>query len=244
MHDISSPKVSVIIPCFNYGHYLSECIESVLGQTYPAHEIIVVDDESTDNTKEICDKYPEVKYTWQKNKGLAGTRNTGIRAMTGDYYMSLDADDKLVPGALEAHVALLDGEKCCAQCALMEFGDRHIINVPPPITTLEKVMQSNTMYCNTLFPKKAWEEVGGYDESDTMRFGYEDWELNIRVLAAGYHVRTSDFIALRYRVHEGQMTQATAHPKRQTLYKYIYDKHKDMYENMHLTVAGLIHNEQ
>lgn len=240
----SDKKVSVIIPCFNYGHYIAECIDSVLRQTYPAHEIIVVDDESTDDTKEVCAKYPQVKYVWQNNKGLSGARNTGISAMTGDYYMTLDADDKLVPGALEEHVKLLADDRSCAQCALMEFGDRHVINVPPPITTLEKVMQANTMYCNTMFPKKAWEEVGGYDESETMRLGYEDWEFNIRVLAAGYAVRTSDFIALRYRVHEGQMTQATAHPKRQTLYRYIYEKHRDMYESKHLTVAGLIQNEK
>lgn len=242
----SSPKVSVVIPCFNYGHYLAECIESVLEQTYPAHEIIVVDDESTDDTREVVQRYAEkgVTYIWQKNKGLAGTRNTGIRESTGDYYMTLDADDKLVPGALEEHIKLIDDDKCCAQNALMEFGDRHVINIPPKNTSLEQVMQANTMYCNTLFPKKAWEEVGGYDESDTMRLGYEDWEFNIRVLAAGYHVRTSDFIALRYRVHEGQMTQATAHPKRQVLYGYIYQKHRELYEDRHLTVAGLIQNEQ
>lgn len=89
-----------------------------------------------------------------------------------------------------------------------------------------------------MFPKKAWEEVGGYDESDVMRLGYEDWEFNIRVLGAGYRVNTSDFIALRYRVHEGQMTQATSHPRRHELYEYIYNKHKELYEEKNLKIAG------
>lgn len=232
-------KVSVIVPCYKYAHYLKECIDSIRAQTYPAHEIIVVSDGSPDNTVEVC-KELGVRCIEKPNGGLSSARNVGIKECTGDYYMTLDADDKLVPGALEEHVKLLTTEKSCAQCALMEFGERHVINIPNPQTTLERVMQSNTMYCNTMFPKQAWVDVGGYDESETMRLGYEDWEFNIRVLAAGYFVNTSDFIALRYRVHEGQMTQATAHPRKQELYRYIYEKHRDMYEAKGLTVAGLI----
>ncbi len=233
-----SPRISIIIPCFKYAHFLKECVDSVRAQTYPVHEIIVVSDGSPDNTVEVC-KELGVRCIDKENGGLSSARNAGIRAMTGDYYMTLDADDKLVPGAVEEHVKLLTDDMTCAQCGLMEFGERHVINIPAK-ATLERVMQANTMYCNTVFPKKAWEEVGGYDESETMRAGYEDWEFNIRVLKAGYRVKTSDFIALRYRVHENQMTQATAHPQRQKLYRYIYDKHKEMYEEMNLKVAGMI----
>lgn len=229
--------VAVVIPCFNYAHFLPECIESVLNQTYKVNEVIVVDDGGSDNAEEVCKKYP-VTYLRKENGGLSSARNAGIKLSTSEYYMTLDADDKLVPGAIEEHLKLITDDMTCAQCALLEFGERHVLNVPPKRTSLEQVMQANTMYCNTLFPKKAWEEVGGYDESETMRLGYEDWEFNIRVLAKGYKVRTSDFIALRYRVHEGQMTQATAHPRRQELYKYIYDKHREMYEEKQLQVAG------
>jgi glycosyltransferase involved in cell wall biosynthesis len=239
MNPISSKKVSVIIPCYNYAHYLGECIESVLKQTYPVHEIIVINDEGKDNAEEVASKYP-VKYVWQKNKGLAGARNTGISMATGDYIMCLDADDKLVPAAIEEHVKLITDDMTIAQCALLEFGERHVLNIPNPSTSLERIMQSNTIYCNAMFPRKAWVEVEGFDESETMRLGYEDWEFWIRCLAKGYKVNTSDFIALRYRVHEGQMTQATSHPNRQKLYKYIYDKHKDLYESKNLIVAGLI----
>ncbi len=232
-------KISIIIPCYNYARYLGECIESVLKQTYPAHEIIVVDDESKDDTKEVASKYP-VKYIYQKNKGLAGARNSGITAATGDYIMCLDADDKLVPAALEEHVKLIKDDKTIAQCALLEFGERHVLNIPNPMTSLERVMQSNTVYCNAMFPRQAWVDTGGFDESDTMRLGYEDWTFWIACLNAGYRVRTSDFIALRYRVHEGQMTQATSHPNRQKLYNYIYNKYRDLYESKNLTIAGMI----
>lgn len=221
--------VSVIIPCYNYGKYLGECIESVLNQTYKVHEIIVVDDESNDNTKEIASKYP-VKYIWQKNKGLSGARNTGIKEATGEYIMCLDSDDKLVAGAIEEHVKLMTDDMTIAQCALMEFDERHVIAVPTTPTGLERILTGNTIFCNAMFSKKVWEAIGGYDESEIMRWGWEDYEYWIRCLEYGCHVNTSDFIALRYRCHEGQMTQATTHPHWDDLKKYIMNKHADLYE--------------
>jgi glycosyltransferase involved in cell wall biosynthesis len=240
---ILNPRISLIIPCYNYAHYLAECLDSVLRQTYPLHEIIVVSDKSpdTEEMKKVLANYPTVKLIEREvNGGLGATRNTGIKEATGDYIMCLDSDDKLVPGAIEEHVKLLKDEWTIAQNALMEFGERHTVNIPNPNTNLQRIMQSNTIYCNALFPKKAWVEVGGYDESETLRAGYEDWEIWIRMLHAGYSVNTSEFIALRYRVHEGQMTQATAWPKRQILYRYIYEKHKALYEEFNLTVAGML----
>jgi len=239
MPNILNKTVSVIVPCFLYAHYLPECIESLKNQTYPIHEIIVVSDGSPDNTVEVC-KELGVRCIEKENGGLSSARNTGIKESTGDYIMCLDADDKLVPGAIEEHIKLITDDMTIAQCALMEFGDRYVVNIPNPNTSLRRIMQSNTIYCNAMYPKKAWVDVGGYDESEIMRAGYEDWEYWIRCLKAGYHVNTSDFIALRYRCHSGQMTEATAYPQRQKLYKYIYEKHKDLYEEHNLIVAGLI----
>lgn len=231
--------VSVIIPSYKYAHYLKECVDSVKSQTYPVHEIIVVSDGSPDNTVEVCRELG-VRCIEKENGGLSSARNAGIKEATGQYIMCLDADDKLVPGAIEEHVKLIKDDMTIAQCALMEFEERHVINIPNPHTGLERIMQSNTIFCNALFPKKAWVEIGGFDESETLRAGYEDWEAWIRMLAKGYKVATSDFIALRYRCHEGQMTQATAHPQRQKLYRYIYEKHREMYEEKGLTISGMI----
>ena len=95
--------VSVIIPCFRQAHFLPEAIESVLVQSHPA-EIVVVNDGSPDNTAKVAAAYPQVRYLWQENKGLAEARNSGFRAATGEYVIFLDADDRLTPNAIEAHL--------------------------------------------------------------------------------------------------------------------------------------------
>lgn len=238
----SNKKVSVIIPSYKYAKYLAECVNSVKGQTYPVHEIIVVNDGSPDNTSEVA-RSLGVILVEKENGGLSSARNAGIKVATGDYIMCLDADDKLIPGAIEEHVGLMEDDMTLAQCGLMEFGERHIIMVPIAPTGLERVMKSNTIYCNAMYSKKVWEAVGGYDESETMRLGYEDWEFWIRVLAYGCKVRTSDSIALRYRVHANNMTKETTWPNHQKLYEYMYNKHRELYESKGLSIAGMKTND-
>jgi glycosyltransferase involved in cell wall biosynthesis len=226
-------KVSVVIPCYKYAHYLKECVDSIKNQTYPVHEIIVVNDGSPDNTSEVARELGVILVE-KVNGGLSSARNAGIKVATGDWIMCLDADDKLVPGAIEEHVSLLQDEKTIAQCALMEFDERHVVMTPMKPTSLERILRGNTIYCNAMFHKSVWEAIGGFDESDTMRWGWEDYEFWIRCLEYGCHVNTSDFIALRYRCHEGQMTQATTHPHWDDLKKYLRTKHKHLYEKYNI----------
>lgn len=90
-------KMTIIIPVYNIKELLEQCIESVIEQTYDNKEVILVDDGSTDGSSEICDSYGErndfIRVIHQKNKGLSGARNTGIKVATGDYIMFLDSDD-------------------------------------------------------------------------------------------------------------------------------------------------------
>ena len=101
-YEVGAALVSVVIPCHDQAHFLGEAIESVLAQTYPHFEVVVVDDGSTDNTEEVASRYPGVRCVRQENRGLAAARNTGIRRSNGGHLVFLDADDRLLPGALEA----------------------------------------------------------------------------------------------------------------------------------------------
>jgi glycosyltransferase involved in cell wall biosynthesis len=96
-----TPLISVIIPSYNQGHFLHEAIESVIAQTYPHVEVVVIDDGSMDNVEEIAQRYPGVRCVRQENQGLAAARNTGLRRSRGEYLVFLDADDRLMPKALE-----------------------------------------------------------------------------------------------------------------------------------------------
>lgn len=91
----NSILISVVIPAYNAGDYIAQCIESLLCQSYKNLEIIVVDDGSTDNTAQIVQPYPEVKYLYQPNSGVSAARNKGLDAALGEYIHFVDADDLL-----------------------------------------------------------------------------------------------------------------------------------------------------
>jgi glycosyltransferase involved in cell wall biosynthesis len=100
-----APLVSVVIPCYNQAHFLPEAIESALSQTHRPMEVIAVDDGSLDNTAEVVARYPEVRCVRQENRGLGGARNSGFRVSKGEYVLFLDADDRLMPVAVAAHLS-------------------------------------------------------------------------------------------------------------------------------------------
>lgn len=101
-------KVSVVIPVYNGARFIRDCVESVLAQTYPAHEIIVVNDGSTDETANILGRFGErIQVLSQVNQGRSVARNRGIQAATGDYVAFLDADDRYLPRHLEQLVGAL-----------------------------------------------------------------------------------------------------------------------------------------
>lgn len=104
--------VTVVIASHNYAHFIAQTLDSVLAQTYPNWECIVVDDGSTDNTREVVRAYTEadqrIHYFWQENQRLAAARNTGIAKSSGEYFQFLDADDLIEARKLECQVQVLE----------------------------------------------------------------------------------------------------------------------------------------
>jgi hypothetical protein len=209
--------VSVVIPCYNQAHFLGEAIESVLAQTYPHLEIVVVDDGSPDNTKEVATRYPAVRYVRQENQGLAAARNTGLRHSSGDYLIFLDADDRLLLGAVTAGLEHLHAHPECA----FAFGKWRPIAVDGlplpklPLAPIEvtgdayvSLLQRNhiEMHATVVYRKAVFELVGGFDPSVNP---CADYDLYLRI-ARQYPVCSHGAVVAEYRRHGSNMTNDPA----------------------------------
>lgn len=214
--------VACIMPVYNYAHYLDEALQSVFSQTRIPDEVIVVDDCSTDNPKEICDKYPVKYIRHEVNKGLAGARNTGIREAKSTYVFSFDADDIMRPEAVEKHLELAE-ENTIVTMPLMAFGAENY-TARPEIATYEILSKRNCIYSNSLFPKVLWERVGGFDESETMRLGLEDWLFWAECAKKGAKFKTGDYVSLLWRRHPKAMSNVSANPNWKKITDYMQSK--------------------
>ena len=123
----SGPSISVVIPCYNAAPFLRPAIESILGQSRPATELIVVDDGSTDDSARIAASFgPAVQVIRQENRGESAARNRGIEAATGDWVAFLDADDLWLPTKLERQAEVIrsaPGDVVCVTCQFFLFGE-------------------------------------------------------------------------------------------------------------------------
>jgi glycosyltransferase involved in cell wall biosynthesis len=182
-----APLVSVVIPCFNQAHFLDNAIESILRQTHPCVEIVVVDDGSTDSTEEVARQYPDVRYVRQPNSGLASARNAGIRHSTGGYLVFLDADDRLLPEALGVGLAELRRQPDCAFVSgHFRFIDRdgrpqpEWTREPCPSDPYEHLLRLNYvgMVATVMFQRAALVGVGGFRSHAR---GAEDYDAYLRI---------------------------------------------------------------
>ena len=183
-------KVSVVIPAYNRAHCIQNAINSVIAQTYPPKEIIIVDDGSTDNLQEIIDSYSAsqlrlVKH--QTNKGASQARNTGIEQAKGDYIAFLDSDDTWCPNKLEAQVAFMKQHNLEASCTNFAFyrnGTLEQESVYRPYKSIRLTQKDMAWGCfispgsTFICKKELLTRICGYD-TDFQRF--EDWDLLFRL---------------------------------------------------------------
>lgn len=206
-------KVSVIIPAYNYGHYVGEAVESALNQNIPELEVIVIDDGSTDNTKDVLEKYiSQIKYMYQPNRGLPAARNAGICAASGDYIAFLDADDRWLSNKLQLQMeqfvkhpkvgliysdAYILSDKGCEGRLLEKFTKYPVGNVH------NKLFQENFIpVCTAIVAKQCFEKVGLFDESLKSA---EDYDLWLR-LTRFFEVDCVPQPLVMYRKHSANMS--------------------------------------
>jgi glycosyltransferase involved in cell wall biosynthesis len=188
---VGKPEVTVIIPCHNYGKYLNECVQSVLCQSFRAWEIIIINDGSTDATHEVVQEllsnYPEhtIRYYQQECQGIVQPRNRGATLACGEFILPLDADDIIAPNFLEKTVAVLRNrpELGYVSTKALFFGSVNKIWPAQPFYPLA-LLVTNQQTNTTLYRKRMWQDVGGYDER--MIHGYMDWEFWIRCTKKGW----------------------------------------------------------
>jgi glycosyltransferase involved in cell wall biosynthesis len=199
------PTVSVIIPAYNQADYLGEAIQSVLDQTYPNFELIIVNDASPDHTDEVVKQYddPRLKYiVHQQNRHLAATRNTGIRASTGEIIALLDADDRFHPKKLEAHVTFLEkhpeiGVTYNTRFEIDSSGQVLWFWRPPLVATFSDLVLGFPFGPSDMVVRRDWLfQIDLFDES-YVHFS-EDLDINCRLAAAGCQFASVDQ-ALNYR---------------------------------------------
>lgn len=203
--------ISVIIPCWKQAQYLPDAIESCLSQTV-IPEVIVVNDGSPDNTKEVAERYP-VKLINQVNKGLASARNTGIMNATGEYILPLDADDILLPTAIEKLQKMIDEtHNDIIAPEFASFGLHESIFMYGTIPTLDEFKVANRLPYFCAIKKEALLEIGGYQPKMTQ--GWEDMHLWFDLLKRGKTISLVRERLVLYRTKEQSMiTEANKHSK-------------------------------
>jgi glycosyltransferase involved in cell wall biosynthesis len=210
----STPSISVIIPCFNQGHYLREAVESVLRQSHPRVEVIIVNDGSTDDTPAVAASFGSaVRYLSKQNAGLPAARNSGILAATGDFLQFLDADDYLLPDTFEKFMAAVH----LAPSRDVYFGawdvvsqDRSLIRRSLPAFDLSehplhRYLRGNVFPCHATIVRKT--AIAGSGLFDSRLRSFEDWDFWLRLAKAGASFAFAEGAVVAYRQYPGSMSK-------------------------------------
>lgn len=210
MEKLQAPLISVYITNYNYGQFITKAIESLLNQSFQDFEVIIIDDGSSDNSKEIIESYsenPKVKIIFQKNKGLNVTNNIALRVAQGKYIMRLDADDYLDSNALLVMMNIMEKDD---ELGLV-FPDYYIVDEQENILRIEKrhkfdedvtLMDQPAHGACTMIRKKFLQILGGYDEQYKCQDGYELWVK----FTSKYKVTNVDTPLFYYRRHGANLT--------------------------------------
>jgi glycosyltransferase involved in cell wall biosynthesis len=206
------PLVSLIIPCYNYGRFLCEAIESVLAQTYQRFEILVIDDGSTDElTKNVLQSlsYEKTRVIHQSNQGLAQTRNNGAAIAAGKYICFLDADDLIEPTYLDKTLHVLESDESVGSCYswVQCFGECQSIWKTEDLDPFF-LKKRNTSSSHSVIRKDAWESVkqkNGTGFLSEYNGYFEDWVFWIEMVQCGYRGVAIREPLIRYRIHSNSL---------------------------------------
>lgn len=200
------PLVSIIITCYNYGHFLKQAIDSALSQSYSKIEVVVLNDGSTDNSDTVAKSYGDVvNYISHKNMGLVATLNKGIKNSKGDYFCILSADDFLhkdyVRNLITPFLKEPSSDLAFVYCDYQMFGvvkDRFISR---PWNYLAELYR-NYVVASAIIKRTAFDRVGGFSMYMNGSYGFEDWDFWIKLIKHGYKGKYIPGLYYYYRIQK------------------------------------------
>ena len=225
----------MIMPTYNRARYLADSISSVLNQSYANFELLIIDDGSTDKTKNVVkyftNKDPRVRYFACEHFGRpAIPRNFGLKQARGEYLTFLDSDDEYLPEKIARQVDFLQKEGLDAVGVggmIVDIEGQKIREVIPEQSKdwLKKILRNNFIFNPVMIRWTAYEKIGGFDEKAEF---IEDWEWLIRICE---HLKFGVLpeVGFKYRVHGHNWTSALEAKNKAESLAYILGKHQVLY---------------
>jgi len=226
--------LSIIIPLYNQGQYLAECLESVKqneARKLKQKEIIVVDDCSTDDSfdvaKSLQDKYDFSLIQTPQNSKLPGARNFALKQATGEFVICLDSDDKLSKNYIhETHRTIVKKNVDIAYCDSQCF-DFKTHRYRWPEFSINLLKRSPFINCSAMYRKEIWDKVGGYKED--MVYGWEDYEFWVSACELGYKFKKCNRTELMYRMKDTGMGAEAANKHQQEIWQKLKQYHPNFF---------------
>ena len=233
---IDNKKVSIIIPCFNCELYVQEAILSAVNQTYKNIEIIVVNDGSTDKSRDVIlkllKKYDNISfYDYGKNKGVVYARNFAIGKAKGEIILPLDSDDKIHSEYVERAIRIFNSDPLIrlVYSSAKTFGEDNHIREAVPEDKFSKIIYGGGIFCSSLFYKEDFKKFGGYKES--MKNGFEDWDFYFSYVVNNLRVKRILEPMLYYRITKKESRSDLAIKNKNSLLLKFLKKYKNLYFN-------------
>ena len=243
-----NPRVSVVSPCYNHGKYIREMLASVFAQTFTDYEVLIVNDGSTDGTREILEGIVDarVRVFHTENKGPASARNRGIREARAPLILNLDADDKIAPTLLEKAVAVFDQNPNAGivHSDVRLFGARSGRFELPPYT-LAAMLEGNVIHSTAFFRKADWKQQGGY--ADELIYGVEDFDFWLALIELGREVHKIPEELVFYRKYRDPQDCRSGRQRANRRMYYqafltVFDRHQNLFRKepaIHARMAAL-----
>ena len=224
------PLISVVVVTYNRAQFLKDALDSIKRQTFKDYEIILVDDGSTDNTKEIVEMYEGIRYIYQEHAGISKARNTAVKVARGKWIATLDSDDLWQERKLQKQVNYL---RTHPDCRIIYTAVRNFTDVPEHSLNerQRELFHTFISWClpSALIDAKLFDEIGMFDES--LACGEDtDWNLRLRFYKINMEHCIDEVLYFR-RIHNSNISETQKNMRNLDFWRMATDAFRKTYKN-------------